>query len=497
MESQSTQLTFQEFLPSYERRRPEDTVLYKVIADNLETFLAETERDPTKKGLPQYVKNEFYRFLDCGILSRGFLRAKCEGCGHEKLVAFACHGKGFCPSCGGKRMAQTAAFLVDHVFPEVDIRQWVLSFPLPIRYLLRTNARLQSDLLAIMIRTISGFLRKKLNIKKNEGHTGAVTLIQHYGGSVNANTHYHSLALDGVFVQEGSNLQFLRASPPTNDDIKSLVKKIATRTLRYLTRKGYFCPNEELFNWEGDLFAEREPVLASCLSASIRYRIALGERAGQKVRRLGSMAESFYEEAKLEGDGCASIGGFSLHGNISCYPLQRRKLEQICNYVARPPIAQERLTQRANGLLAYRLKKPYRDGTEVLLFSPMELLEKLASLVPLPRINAVRYHGILAPHAKLRSQIVPGTAPEEKKDESTSEVPSNKNKRLGWSQLLARVFQIDIKTCPLCGGELKVIAAITDPPVIEQILQHLGLPTTPPPLSPARAPPQTDFDWIA
>jgi len=127
MESQSTQLTFKEFLPTYERRRPEDTVLYKVIAENLETFIAETEKDPNKKGLPQYVKNEFYRFLDCGILSRGFLRAKCEECGHEKLVAFACHGKGFCPSCGGKRMAQTAAFLVDHVFPTVFLSKKEMS----------------------------------------------------------------------------------------------------------------------------------------------------------------------------------------------------------------------------------------------------------------------------------------------------------------------------------------------------------------------------------
>ena len=78
-----------EFLPSYERRRPEETLLYKVIAENIETFIAETERDPQKKGLPKYVKEEFYNYLKCGVLQYGFLRVKCEACRHEKIVGFS------------------------------------------------------------------------------------------------------------------------------------------------------------------------------------------------------------------------------------------------------------------------------------------------------------------------------------------------------------------------------------------------------------------------
>jgi hypothetical protein len=75
--------------PSYERRRPEQTVLYKVVAENLETFIAETERNPEKKGLPKYVKDEFYNYLKCGVLQYGFLRVKCDSCRHEKLVGFS------------------------------------------------------------------------------------------------------------------------------------------------------------------------------------------------------------------------------------------------------------------------------------------------------------------------------------------------------------------------------------------------------------------------
>ena len=64
------------------------------------------------------------------------------------------------------------------------------------------------------------------------------------------------------------------------------------------------------------------------------------------------------------------------------------------------------------------------------------------------------------------------------------------NSRISWARLLARVFNIDVETCPLCGGKAKIIAAIDDPKVIKKILEHLGLPTTPPPLWPARGPPQ-------
>ena len=110
----------------YERHQPEKTLLYKIINQNYATFLQRTE---TIGGLPSFVKEEFESYLKCGILAHGFLRAKCQTCSHEKLVAFSCKKRGFCPSCGAKRMIETAAHLVDHVFPLKPIRQWVISFP--------------------------------------------------------------------------------------------------------------------------------------------------------------------------------------------------------------------------------------------------------------------------------------------------------------------------------------------------------------------------------
>ena len=120
--SNALHVPLQSVFPDYGRRRPEETVLYKTVAENIETFFADADR-VAGKGIPDYVREEFHEFLKCGVLAHGFLRVRCDDCRHEKLVAFSCKRRGFCPSCGGRRMAETAASLMDEVFPKVPIRQ--------------------------------------------------------------------------------------------------------------------------------------------------------------------------------------------------------------------------------------------------------------------------------------------------------------------------------------------------------------------------------------
>jgi len=128
-----------------------------------------------------------------------------------------------------------------------------------------------------------------------------------------------------------------------------------------------------------------------------------------------------------------------------------------------------------------QLKSPYKDATTHIVMEPLEFMERLATLVPRPRLHLIRFHGVLAPNAKLRSKSVPAPAPP---------APA----RISWARLLKRVFDVDVEHCPNCGGALKIIAcpeprrraAIDDPPVIVKILTHLGLPTRAPPRTPAR-----------
>jgi hypothetical protein len=158
-------------------------------------------------------------------------------------------------------------------------------------------------------------------------------------------------------------------------------------------------------------------------------------------------------------------------------------------------VAIERLSLTAQGHVRYALKTPYRDGTTHVLFEPLDFLARLAALVPSPGVNLTRYHGVFAPNHRLRALIVP--AARGCRPEPAAPGRVTPHVAMSWAQRLKRVFGIDIETCERCGGAVKIIASIEDPPVIEKILAHLGLAGTGQgALPPARAPPLST-DWFA
>jgi hypothetical protein len=235
------------------------------------------------------------------------------------------------------------------------------------------------------------------------------------------------------------------------------------------------------------------------------------------------------------------VSGVSLHANVAVPGRDRRRLERLCRYVARPPVATERLSRMEDGRLLYRLKHRWRDGTTHVVFEPQELVEKLAALVPPPRFHLVRYHGILGPCASERDRVVPGAGtareparpppgnrfldPSVKPHSRTearghgmgaipdrpslsvpsdpvgdrvttaacdleepvpaSGVPALRPRRLAWAELLRRVFAVDVLECPSCGGRMRLLAAIQPPDATEAILNCLELPSRAPPTSPA------------
>ncbi len=149
----------------------------------------------------------------------------------------------------------------------------------------------------------------------------------------------------------------------------------------------------------------------------------------------------------------------------------------------------------AAGQVELKLKTPWRDGTTHLVMSPLEFMQRLAALVPRPWLHLIRFHGVLAPNAKLRPLVVPQAPPAQAQPapEAASAVECDvenaqaRPHRISWARLLKRVFDIDMQHCPNCGGgELKIIAAILERPVIEKILTHLGLDPQPPPKGGAR-----------
>ena len=195
---------------------------------------------------------------------------------------------------------------------------------------------------------------------------------------------------------------------------------------------------------------------------------------------------------------CARVEGFDLHARTRIPRHKRGDLERLCGYILRPPVATERLrwVDEERTLVALDLKRDWSDGTSSLLFTPLELIEKLVPLIPLPMSNSVRYHGVFAPGSSWRSSVVAPLAgiPTDEHGEALPEAePCIRPRRLPWSRLLMRVLGVDVLTCQKCQGKRRIIAFIQDQATAREILEHLGLESTPPPIAPARGPPQHEL----
>jgi len=380
---------------------------------------------------------------------------------------------------------------------------------------LAKNPKIQGKVLAIVHRAITTHIRQKAKRQgiKASIQPGAVTLMsraasnQRFGGSLNLNVHFHMLFLEGGYYETHQGPKFWWIPPPSDVEIAALVEQLAKRVIRFLKKKGYFtraaCTENDLDAGLPDEEMLQQELLPELQAASVLSRIALGERKGKRVRRLGALEPEDFQ-ASIQGPLCATSIGFSLHAAVYCAPWERGKLEKLCRYIARPAVAEERLEMKPSGDIILKLKTKYSDGTSHLLFSGLEFVEKLAALVPPPRIHLARYFGCLAPHAKIRSQIVPQkpdsvheTAAEGRQEDAELQTPIEKpaklTRRIPWVELLARVFAIDMKHCVQCGGDLKAVAAIQEVAAIKKILIHLGLPSKPPDIAPARFFPQMSF----
>jgi hypothetical protein len=455
----------------YQRHQPEKTLLYQIVDNHYPTFV--TLMAEQGKPLPHYVQDEFEAYLKCGRLEHGFLRVRCDSCHAEHLVAFSCKRRGFCPSCGARRMAEGAALLVADVLPEQPMRQWVLSFPFQLRFLFASNPAVMGQVLRIVYRVIATQLIKKAGFTHKTAKTGAVTLIQRFGSALNLNVHFHMLFLDGVYttLSDGS-VRFEYTKAPTSAELISLTHTIAHRVGRFLERQGLLERDAENSYLSGDGFDDGP--MSQLLGCSISYRIAVGPQAGQKVFTLQTLPPA---DDESDGGSVGKISGFSLHAGVSAKAHERRKLERVCRYITRPAVSEKRLSLTSGGNIRYQLKTPYRDGTTHVIFEPLDFIARLAALVPKPRVNMTRYHGVFAPNSKHRALVTPAKRGKKKRCElSATEEPkteAEKRASMTWAQRLKRVFNIDIETCPSCGGRMKLIACIEDPEVIKKILNHI------------------------
>ena len=172
----------------------------------------------------------------------------------------------------------------------------------------------------------------------------------------------------------------------------------------------------------------------------------------------------------------SEVAGFSLHAGVATRANERSKLERLCRYITRPAVSTKRLSMTRNGRVRYELKTPWRNGTTHVIFEPLDFISRLVSLVPKPRVNLTRFHGVFAPNSKYRALVTPAKRGKRKKLLSADEpdqTPAEKRASMTWAKRLKRVFNINVETCDKCGADVRIIASIEDPAVIQKILAHL------------------------
>ena len=466
----------------YRPRNAEASVLHLVIRQHLADFLRAAADRADGAGLPEFVAREFREFLTCGVLAHGFARVRCRSCAFERRVPFSCKGRGFCPSCGGRRMTERAAHLVDQVLPPIPVRQWVLTLPYGLRYLLAWDHALTRAVLGVYARALLEFYRRQANSHGiRDARSGTLTVIQRFGSGLNLNAHFHTVAFDGVFRRAPrGGLAFAPAAPPSDAEVAQVLATSRWRVGQLLRRRGLAPGDEE--TGPDDSLAEASLALAGIVGASVQGRVALGPRAGARVRRLGDVSTAV---PGTRGPRHAHVEGFDLHATVWVGAHNRARREQLCRDLLRPPLAAARLRLLADGRVRVQLKRAWSDGTTHLLFEPVEFLEKLAALTPRPAINLILSYGVLAPSARWRPEVVaygrpegdPATGPDGAMDKAQPERGGAATPRSWtWAALMRRAVDLDVLRCPRCPGRMELIATIDDPAVIHRLLAPLGLP---------------------
>jgi Putative transposase/Transposase zinc-binding domain len=402
---------------SYARRGPEDTALYQCVSSYFPEF---RERMHEQGGLPKFVEQEFQAYLGCGRVEAGCLELQCRSCGHSQLVALSCKRRGFCASCLGRRMSDTAVHLEQEVLPEVPVRHWVCSFPWGVRAVLGYDKELCREAVRAFAKELSRSLKhrakRELGLSGvDDALTGLVVVVQRTDGALRLNVHLHVLALDGVYVEdEQGELGFHALGTASSAEVADIARRTARRLHRAFQKQGRISPwdDEHAFVDSGDTdpFSLDEPGLFACYQAAASGIAVSAERAAEPVLRLLVQSPKGPERStddERADQPVAEALGVNLYAKQLVDGRDRKQLERLCRYVMRPPLSQERLEWRTDGRLELTLKNVWKDGTRALVLEPFDLLVRLCSAIPPPWFNMVRYFGVLSSHSRHRARVVP------------------------------------------------------------------------------------------
>lgn len=416
-------------------------------------------------GFPRRVHEEVRRYLGCGDVRRGLTLVKCDGCGDASVIAFSCKSRGWCPSCAARRAHEAAAHL-EEVLPKVAFRQWTLSLPSQLRWVVVKDAKLMRAVERCLTKAIFGLQRRRAKQLGVVGkpQCGAVSFTQLFNGHLALQPHSHVLVAEGVW----SGGAFVPLPEPDQQQLEAVLRRLLLRLRRRFAQLEQPRPEDgfDALQLEG---------------AQLRLQLQDEPRAGNG--RLVAVGQ-----------------GFSLHAGTWVHANDRQGLLRLCRYGARGPICQSRLSRRDDGQYAYQTKRGF-----TLVLTAAQLVKRLLWLIPPKSLHLTNFFGVFSSHSAARPDVLPkAEVPGPRLQAPVAGQPAlpgvgqpaaMKKPRLDWAALHARTWKVDVWQCP-CGGKRRVLAVVTSRSAAEQLLRKLGLlPPRPPPvlLPAAQAPPQLEL----
>jgi len=399
----------------YVPRRPQDSPLYRVMAEHFETLerVHEERFEPTHGPLRPAARRAAGRFLDCGRLEHGFARVRCRACRAEFLVAFRCKGRQFCPSCHARRLAEWSLWLDEALLAAVAHRQVVLTLPKRLRaYVLHDRRRLGA-LSRVATRTLRAYVQSTLG--DGAAVPGLIVCVQTFGSVAHFHPHLHVVMTDGAFQRDG---RFVSLGEPDGAVLEGLWQRAV---LAEFVRQGWL----------------EEDAAAAMLGWP---HSGFGAYVGPRIS-------------------------------------EREGVLRVARYSARAPVAESRLRyDGARGeveLVADRRDGPYAG---VHRMTALEFLARWVDHVPDHYEVRVRYAGAYATRRRVwwrqRGVTLVSAVAAEAPRAPAPGWPALRARRRRWAELLRRVFKVEVDVCPRCGGEARIIGFVTAPEVVRTILAH-------------------------
>jgi len=372
-------------------------------------------------------------------------------------------------------MCATAANLVERVLPEVALRQWVLTFPFAWRPKLARDGALLSALTRIFVETVLAFYAARATAfarPRAVAKGGAVTVAQRTSSDLRLNPHLHAVFIDGAYREEGETLAWKPLDHLQTGEVGAVLEKAVGRMAKYLQRRQALTLSNTDDIGNADGAGDDNPEGRLETSAVTGQTPPCGPQWLRGLAPLAPRAMAYDKPL------CASLGGFTLHAVTHAAAADLAGREALLRYALRPPVAQERIEAKSDGLVRLTPKRAYADGTVAIEMDPLSLLSRLAASLPPPRYHTVKYAGVLASASKLRSRIGPrplNTSREPDTDGSPS-VERPRSSYRPWAELLRRTFAIDALECPKCQGRMHLLAVVTEPRQVRRFLTNIGEP---------------------